>query len=237
MPKAKPEITQPLSIFFAWSGDMSKKVADALALCLKEIFPSVNPWISAHSIELGKKGTPELLKKLRQCDVGILCFTEQNITSTWIAFEAGALLKESSTNRIIPFLFNVEPDALSKSPFEQFQGARSDQAGTLQLVNTINRALAKPLYATEEALKKVFPTSFWPMFSRKFSSIDQETVGPIPDVQKIINDLTQVTSLWNESLPSLLEAIESARLLKRELKRPHRAMKNNKTKKGISHAK
>lgn len=79
-----------MKVFLSWSGERSKVVAKSLSEWLEQVLQAVEPWIST-DIEKGKRWDGEISQKLEQSKVGIICLTKDNLESTWLHFEAGAI--------------------------------------------------------------------------------------------------------------------------------------------------
>ncbi len=97
-----------MKIFISWSGERS----EALAKALREWFPLVlhyaNPWLSQSDILAGERGGVEIAKELDNSQCGVICLTRENLTSSWVLFEAGALSKSMEHGRVIPLLLDLD---------------------------------------------------------------------------------------------------------------------------------
>ena len=80
-------------IFISWSGDVSKRVAQALDKWLPEVVEGIEPWISTQDISAGVRWGSEIARQLERINFGIICLTPDNLQAPWILFEAGALAK------------------------------------------------------------------------------------------------------------------------------------------------
>ena len=78
-------------VFLSWSGDLSRKLADALRSWLPSALQSVKPYFTPEDIEKGAKWGSEISKELESSNIGIVCLTRDNTEKPWILFEAGAL--------------------------------------------------------------------------------------------------------------------------------------------------
>lgn len=67
-----------MEIFISWSGPRSKAFALELKDWLKMCIQAVNPWMSAHDIEKGKRWGEEISSKLTNVSFGIICCTGQH---------------------------------------------------------------------------------------------------------------------------------------------------------------
>ena len=148
-----------MKVFVSWSGDQSRAVASSLKSWLPFVFNGLNVWMSEQDIQAGTQWAPELGKALTECQLGILCLSQESLRSRWLTFEAGALSTAISGSRVIPYRFQVRHADVSP-PLSQFQGVDADEAGTFKLVQSINEALGKP-WSDEESLRVVFQ-KWWP---------------------------------------------------------------------------
>lgn len=82
-----------MKVFVSWSGERSQMLAQALRDWLPLVLHYVQPWLSEKDIDAGKRWSSEIAKQLEESNIGIICITPENIDSSWILFEAGALAK------------------------------------------------------------------------------------------------------------------------------------------------
>jgi len=140
------------NVFIAWSGEQSKVVAEALHDWLPSVVQRARPWMS-EAIESGKRWRDEVNRRLRDVRIGVLCLTPENIRSTWLHFEAGALSRLDDDSRVTPYLVGLKPTDLVE-PLPMFQSVVADRDGTMKLVRSINAAMEEQVPAP--ALEKLF---------------------------------------------------------------------------------
>lgn len=128
-----------MKLFIRWSGESSRKVAEALRGWIPNVIQSVEPWMSADDIEKGLRWSSEIAAQLEQTDFGIVCLTPDNLDAPWLMFETGALSKTLDKAFVCPFLFGLEPTSV-KGPLAQFQATKAEKSETRKLIQTINRA-------------------------------------------------------------------------------------------------
>jgi TIR domain len=157
-----------MRIFISWSGDRSKAVASALKVWLKDVFQTVEPWMSSHDILPGDQWLSELREALELSHFGILCLTLENLKAPWLLFEAGCLAKAMAPARVVPYLFGLSHGDLL-FPVNQFQYAQSGKDGDFQLAQSINRSTSPPLLEAQY-LNKAF-TKWWPDLKKKLKRI------------------------------------------------------------------
>jgi len=189
----------------SWSGEFSHKIAKTFAEFLDMIIGRQIEVFISDDIDMGTRWRTELDKKLSQCTSGILIVTKDNFNSPWLNFEAGAISKCVSENKIFPVLFNVEPSMLP-STFNNFQATRYKKTEVEKLFSIFNEQLNKPL----NNFHKFFGKNIWPDFekntneliaslSKKDSKI--ETASSISNeerLEKILLEVRNVTKIIKE---------------------------------------
>ena len=155
-----------INVFLSWSGSKSKKIAEILREWLPRVHNYIRPWISTEDIHKGAEWSKSLRKELKKADVGIICVTPENLESSWLLFEAGAL---SQTGTVCTYLFDIKPEDLIKSPLGLFQLTRAKKKDTLRLLLSINKALGKS--ALEEALIEKSFEREWPYLKGPFKKL------------------------------------------------------------------
>ncbi len=150
-----------MNVFLSWSGERSKAVAELLDEWLQCVIQAVEPWMSSKDIDRGSLWFSEINDQLQNTSIGIICLTNENKTKPWILFEAGALAKGLSTNRVCTFLIDLEPTDIG-TPLSQFNHTLPDQSGLWELVRTLNTSL-KESSLKEKILEQVFEV-YWAKF-------------------------------------------------------------------------
>jgi len=148
-----------MKVFISWSGERSRLAGELLDQWLQCVLQAIDPWMSTKDIDRGSLWFTEINDQLKDTSVGILCLTKENMDRPWILFEAGALAKGLSSNRVCTFLVDLQTSDL-RDPLAQFNHTYPDKEGIWSLVRTLNNALeGKGL--KEKILDKVFET-YWP---------------------------------------------------------------------------
>lgn len=172
-----------MRVLISWSGLKSQAAAIALRKWIKIVVPSVDPWMSKLDLEMGVKWSLELSRQLEETNFGIICLTQENISSDWLLFEAGALCKTKGAN-VCPYLLDLEPTDM-KGPLAQFQCAKADKEGTNALIHSINSALGAD--ALSEDLLNTYFEAFWPKLEESLETILDEMNSTLL-VQATIDD-------------------------------------------------
>jgi hypothetical protein len=149
-----------MKVFLSWSGDKSKHVAKALRDWLQNVIHAIDPWLSAEDMAKGSRWSIEIASQLNDTAVGIICVTPENQEAPWINFEAGALAKAVKQQvYVCPYLIGLTLTDL-KGPLSLFQATEANEADTLQLLLTLNRALGEQARA-ESSVRQTF-MKWWP---------------------------------------------------------------------------
>lgn len=188
-----------MKVFISWSGEGSRKVAEALHTWLPKVIQAVakDLWVS-YEMEKGSNWVVELNKGLEQTRFAVLCMTAENLDSAWVLYEAGALSMAQSINQkqyVCPYLFGIKSGDLPK-PLGQFQTATTNKEGTFGLVRSINNVQEHPL--PEPMLREEFEHR-WPAL--------EEDLKKIPKPRKCIK-------LEYEKIKALVEVHQEAVLYK-----------------------
>lgn len=157
-----------MKVFISWSGQRSQAVAELLHDWLKCVIQVTKPWVSSRDIDRGTLWFSEINEQLKDTSIGIICITEDNKNKPWILFEAGALAKGLSTNRVCTFLIDLKPEDL-ENPLAQFNHSFPTRESMLALVRTINASL-KENSLVDNVLENVFNT-YWGQFDDNFQKI------------------------------------------------------------------
>ncbi len=80
-----------MKIFISWSGPRSKHIALAFRTWFKRLSPSLEPWMSSVDIQKGFSWDSAIAKELNQSKVALICLTSDNLDSTYLHYEAGAV--------------------------------------------------------------------------------------------------------------------------------------------------
>jgi hypothetical protein len=195
-----------MKIFMSWSGQRSKLTAELLYDWIKCVIQAAQPWISSKGIERGALWFSEINNELKDTAIGIICLTHENKNAPWILFEAGALAKGLSTNRVCTLLIDITPSDL-QPPLAQFNHTFSDKESMWSLVTTLNNGLeGNRLDPT--ILRRVFET-YWPQFETEFSILlknnPPDTVAEPRDEKDILAEILESTRSMSSRVRNLEE--------------------------------
>jgi len=146
------------SVFLAWSGSVSQKMAGLLKDYLPLFVRNIDIFMS-EDITKGKRWHTEIANALGSTKFGILCLTPENLASEWIHFEAGALSKTiDESTHVCPLLLDVKKSEL-KEPLASFHATLFDKEEFKKLVNALAQACGDSL---EEGQLTTLMEALWP---------------------------------------------------------------------------
>lgn len=181
-----------MKIFISWSGPRSKAVAQAMRDWLPNVIQSLQPWMSAEDVDAGARWSEAVAGELQNSSFGIFCMTPENTSSPWLHFEAGAIAKNISKGRAIPYLLDLATSSV-QGPLTQFQMKAASRDQTLELVEAVNRAMDVPL--DKEVLVKAFDRN-WADLEAALNAVPAQSdrgsqAAPTPG--KILEEVLQLT--------------------------------------------
>lgn len=155
-------------VFISWSGELSKKLGEALRNWLPSALQFVKPYFSPDDIEKGAKWGSEISKELESSNIGVICLTRENTDKPWILFEAGALSKSIEKSSVCTLLFDIEPSDI-KGPLTSFQATHFTKDDFKKLVVSINNAAGEGRLEAG-VLDNVFDM-WWPKLEKDINEI------------------------------------------------------------------
>jgi len=188
-----------VKVFISWSGERSRVIADGIRQLIGDVLQNAQPFMSAHDIEPGERWVDRLDHELRETFFGIVCLTPENLNSTWIHYECGALRKQVEKSRVCPILFEVGSPTDVVGPLLQFQTTFLDKENLSKIIQSINRSLETSQRLEEERLTRTFQ-KFWPDFKTKYLDRIPEIID-VAKVQRSERDLLEEALILLRQLP------------------------------------
>lgn len=161
-----------MKIFLSWSGERSRQVAELFKEYLTVFIQETKPWVSTQDIQSGSFWASEINAELSKTSVGIVCLTADNKDKPWIMFEAGALVKGLSENRVTPYLIDIDPSDVG-NPLSQLNLVQHGKDSLFKLIVDTNMLLGEKK-VNEKTLQILFD-KFWPDFEARFDEIIKKT--------------------------------------------------------------
>ena len=198
-----------MKIFMSWSGARSRATAELLSDWIKCVIQASRPWISTRDIDRGALWFSEISDQLKDTTVGIVCLTQENKNRPWILFEAGALAKGLSSNRVCTFLVDLKPADL-EDPLAQFNHTLPEKESVWELVRTLNSCLSS-VGLDERILEQVFST-YWGQFEERFKVLLKQiplSEKPEPRSEKnLLAEILENTRTLTHRIRSIESRIE-----------------------------
>lgn len=93
-------------VFISWSKKKSGEYAKIVKHTIQKLVPENHVFMSEEDIQAGEFVQNKIIKSIEECDILILCFTNENKKSPWLLYEAGYA---SGLHKIVvPFLFDSD---------------------------------------------------------------------------------------------------------------------------------
>jgi hypothetical protein len=154
-----------MKVFISWSGERSKQLGAAIKGWLPLVFANtVEVFFSDSDIEVGSTWYNEIIDKLETADAGLIILTPENVTRQWIMFEAGAIARGVSRDRVCPILFGIEKGKV-QGPLFFHQSVEFTEGDFRKLLKTINNNRIG-----ETDFNKIFDT-WWPQLKQSIEAI------------------------------------------------------------------
>jgi hypothetical protein len=192
-----------MKVFISWSGERSKQLAEAIREWLPNVLQFVKPYFTSADIEKGARWASEISKELEQSKIGIIAMTEENLTSPWIMFEAGAISRVVEEGRVCPIVFGVRKTDLV-GPLASFQAIEFNKVEVRQPLTTINNA-AKEVALLDRGLDVAFD-KWWPDLEGKVKAIPTALPpsGPRRSERDLLEEIVENTRNLIRELQPLL---------------------------------
>lgn len=161
-----------MDVFLSWSGERSRYLAECFKEWLPNVLQFVEPYFSQQDIRLGDRWSNNIEENLNVQDFGLVFITPENIDSTWVNFEAGALSKNLKS-RLIPMLWDARLTLLDEGPLKQFQSAKEfDEENIHELIIELNNNESEDRKLTSERASKSFD-KWWPDLEEKLAKVPE----------------------------------------------------------------
>ena len=175
-------------VFISWSGDLSKRLAEATREWLPGVLQFVKPYFTPEDIEKGARWGSDIVGELESSDIGIICLTKSNTQKPWILFEAGALSKSFDKSRVCTILFDLDTTDLT-GPLTIFQHTKFEKSDFKKLVKSINNA-ATDNKLDDAVLDGVFDM-WWPKLEENISAILADHNNDPPQADRSERDMLE----------------------------------------------
>lgn len=200
-----------MKIFLSWSGARSRAIAEALNDWLKRVIQAVKPFYSPE-IEKGAKWSSELDAALEGTRFGIICLTPDNLNSTWIHYEAGALSKTPDA-LIWTFLHGINAGDVPQ-PLGKYQHTVAVKEDVFRLVSSINKRLADVGGESIDAtiLAENFEL-YWPQLEEKLIQAEKAEAQDTSDgkltTEEMLIEMLESIRYQQRAFPFIFDYIEN----------------------------
>lgn len=157
-----------MKIFISWSGERSKAFAEMFRAWISCVIQNAAPWISSQDMDRGTLWFNEISEQLKECTMGIVCLTPENLEKPWLLFEAGALFKGLPDRRVFTFLIDVAHRDVGP-PLSAFNHTTNNKEDVFSLIRTIN-SFQSTNALNSETLNRVFD-KYWDDFDIEYQRI------------------------------------------------------------------
>lgn len=182
-----------MKVFLSWSGDKSHSVANLFSEWVPCIVQAVAPWLSSRDIDRGAIWFTEITKQLEDTNFGVLFVTRENQVRPWLLFEAGALSKGLTENRVCTVLVDLSVrDIEAGSPLQQLNHTALEKESILSLFKTINKRMSVG-QVQEKHLEQTF-NAMWPEFESQLNAIleaNPAQTEPERDDKDVLNEILE----------------------------------------------
>lgn len=191
-----------MKVFISWSGEVSKEIAREFREWLPLLNKDFKPYMSDEDIEKGAQWSSHIRGELATTSFGVLILTSENISSEWLHFEAGAIVKSVDEGRVVPILFGLENYQV-KQPLSLFQTARFDHDDILKTVKSVNAAAGAEA-APEVALGQIYQLC-WPQLETRVQPLIRKLSQKNPTEKQskdteLANTLRELLTLSRQQL-------------------------------------
>jgi hypothetical protein len=164
-----------MKVFVSWSGDLSRRVAEAL----RDLFPSVlqglDMFMSKVDLASGVPWFGDIEHSLANSDFGIIVVTRENQERPWLLFEAGALAKSLEKPRVTPLLVDLA-NADVRGPLSQFQMRSLRRDDISRLLSDLNDLAGDERRLSEDHFKRAFG-KWWDDIEQRF--VEAQNAVPV----------------------------------------------------------
>ncbi len=197
-----------MKVFISWSGEQSRRYAEAIRDWLPAVLQMVTPYFTPTDVEKGARWSTDIAKELDSSQVGIICVTRDNLHADWVLFEAGALSKSLDNSHVCPIIFGISNTDLS-GPLKQFQATEFDKQDIQKLINVINNKLGESKLSLK-TLDTVFD-KWWPDLQAKVDAISKSVIEPKEPVRSERELIEEILTLTRDNAKMGSRSLISAR--------------------------
>ena len=157
-----------MKVFLSWSERRSRLAAEVFKSWIEEVLQCVDPWMSP-DIDKGANWPAELSERLETTYVGVVFLSRDNLASSWLNFEVGALAKTKGGRPCIVLLDILPTDV--KGPLSLYQHTQCTEDDIRRLVQNLRG------WAESEGEKVISASALDTLFKRSWPALEQSLKG------------------------------------------------------------
>lgn len=192
-----------VNIFISWSGATGKRIARKLREVVGAFVHVDNIFMAEIDINKGAPWREELKKYLKESNFGFFILTPDQISSEWMAFEAGAVGVNDGAIHMLPLIFGVAENTIPKY-LSEYQFANFTKEDYKILFKELNEK-NDPEYRIDSSVLSTRFEWLWNSFYPEISEIISEASE---EASKLAKGLQQTHPVSGD-LQELVKAISS----------------------------
>lgn len=157
-----------MKIFISWSGELSQQLGNAFKDWIPDVLQAVQPYFTPEDIKKGERWGSNIARELEESSFGVFCVTRENLSSSWMNFEAGAISNNKKNSQVCPILFDLHPTDVT-GPLQQFQATVFSKKEIYKLIRAMNDKLNKQALPGDR-LERQF-SRVWPQLENEVNKI------------------------------------------------------------------
>lgn len=198
-----------MSIFLSWSGEKSKRNAQAFSDLLLTVFDSYlnskDIFFSPSSLKAGKDFYPQILENLNKAKIGVVFIADNNYEKhPWITFESGALKANLPEYTFVIFDGNngSRIEFLnSKHPLNTIQMQNvTDRTSIFEILNRIKEGLSIKSLSRNDISNSFNQQSGWDDYIEKVNATILDSA---------IQNFRDLLVFWTTHVDNLINEVES----------------------------
>jgi hypothetical protein len=184
-----------VKVFISWSGERSRVAARELHEWLQLIMPTIEPWMSDTDLDKGSRWATGIGERLEEMSAGISVLTQENLSSEWLNFEAGAISKAFGEGRVMTFLLRPLCPTDVPHPLALFQATSRTREDVTKMIMNLNKLAGSPM--KDRILAKQIQ-AWWPQLDDKLAEIENHAPAGVPPKRSTHDMLEEVLTLLRD---------------------------------------
>jgi hypothetical protein len=159
---------------------------------IQQVLGRADPWMSEQDIAVGARWPEALRDALVGSGFCVICVTKENVGKPWLNYEAG-VIRDGLNKPTAPWMLDITPAEFPLMPLNPLQGRACTRGGTLELVNSLNRAMGDRGMAP--AIVSDLFERCWPDLETELEAARKliESPGPKRTAEDLLNEVVRNT--------------------------------------------